>query len=80
MKKFVKSLYLVIILLFLYLPIGTLMVLSFNDSKSMATWTGFSLRWYEEMLDNQMIIDALVNTFNNNRSCGMHWNQCNEEA
>lgn len=63
MKKFVKSLYLVIILLFLYLPIGTLMVLSFNDSKSMATWTGFSLRWYEEMLDNQMIIDALVNTF-----------------
>lgn len=63
MKKFLKGLYLVLILIFLYLPIGTLMFYSFNESKSMAVWKGFSLRWYEEMFGNQMIIDALINTF-----------------
>ena len=49
MKKFAKAFYLLLILLFLYLPIGTLMVLSFNDGKSMNAWQGFSLRWYSEM-------------------------------
>lgn len=63
MKKFVRGLYLIIILIFLYLPIGTLMAYSFNESKSMAVWTRFSFRWYEEMFGNQMIMDALVNTF-----------------
>ena len=43
MKKFAKAFYLVLILIFLYLPIGTLMVLSFNDGKSMNAWQGFSL-------------------------------------
>lgn len=57
-----RSGYLLLILLFLYLPIGTLMVLSFNEGKTMSTWTGFSLRWYAEMLGNQVIMDALVNT------------------
>ena len=41
MKKFTKVLYLVLIMLFLYLPIGTLMVLSFNESKAMSVWSGF---------------------------------------
>ncbi len=63
MKKFLKGLYIAIILLFLYLPIGVLMVLSFNESKSMSIWTGFSTRWYEEMFSNEMILDAVWNTF-----------------
>ncbi|MGN0660063.1 MAG: extracellular solute-binding protein [Emergencia sp.] len=63
MKKFVKGLYLVLIVLFLYLPIATLMVLSFNESKSMAVWGGFSIRWYKEMLSNSMIMEAIWNTF-----------------
>lgn len=58
-----KVLYLAIIIIFLYLPIATLMVLSFNESKSMSIWTGFSLKWYEEMFGNEMIMDALWNTF-----------------
>ena len=62
MKKFSKMLYLGLILLFLYLPIGTLMVLSFNDGKSMSAWQGFSLRWYKEMLGNTEIMEALANT------------------
>lgn len=63
MKKFSQGLYIGLILLFLYLPIATLMVFSFNESKSMATWTGFSLKWYQEMFSNQMIMEALWNTF-----------------
>lgn len=63
MKKILKGLYIAVILLFLYLPIGVLMVLSFNESKSMSIWTGFSTRWYEEMFSNEMILDAVWNTF-----------------
>ncbi len=62
MKKFGKLFYLVIIMLFLYLPILTLMVLSFNGSKSMASWQGFSLKWYKEMFATEEIMNALGNT------------------
>ncbi len=61
-SKIGHALYLGLIVLFLYLPIGTLMVLSFNDGKSMNAWQGFSLRWYKEMLQNAEIMDALGNT------------------
>lgn len=63
MKKLSKLLYLGLIILFLYFPIGALMVLSFNEGKSMNAWQGFSLKWYEEMLQNQEIMEALGNTF-----------------
>ena len=63
MKKFLKGLYIGLIILFLYLPIGTLMVLSFNESKSMSVWGGFSLHWYKEMFQNSMIMEAIWNTF-----------------
>ena len=63
MKKTAKSIYLILIILFLYLPILTLMVFSFNESKSMSIWTGFSLKWYKEMLGNSMIMEAIWNTF-----------------
>ena len=62
MKKFLKMFYLVLIVVFLYLPIGTLMVLSFNSGKSMNAWQGFSTKWYSEMLRNQEIMEALGNT------------------
>lgn len=62
MKKLLKGFYLGLILLFLYLPIATLMVLSFNEGKTMSTWTGFSLKWYREMFDNRVIMEALMNT------------------
>ena len=62
MRRFGKTLYVGIVLLFLYLPIGTLMVLSFNEGKSMNAWKGFSLNWYKEMFLNQQIMEALGNT------------------
>lgn len=48
--------------IFLYLPIITLAVFSFNDSKSMAKWNGFSLKWYEKLLSDSRIMDALYYT------------------
>ena len=63
MKKLGKSIYLILVLLFLYLPILILMFFSFNESKSMSLWTGFSLKWYKEMLSNTMIMEAIWNTF-----------------
>ena len=62
-RRFLSGLYLVLVALFLYLPIGTLMVLSFNSGKSMSSWQGFSLKWYQEMFSNQEIMHALGNTF-----------------
>lgn len=58
-----KAIYLFLILLFLYLPIGTLMVLSFNKSKSMSVWTGFTFDWYAQMFSNAQIMEAIWNTF-----------------
>ena len=63
MSRFFKGLYLALILLFLYLPIGTLIFFSFNSSKSMSVWAGFSMRWYREMLNNSQITGAIWNTF-----------------
>lgn len=62
MKKVLQKIYLALILIFLYAPILTLMVLSFNASKSRAKWGGFTLRWYQEMFDSSTIMDALYNS------------------
>jgi putrescine transport system permease protein len=43
---------------FLYLPILLLIVFSFNDSRLVTVWTGFSTRWYVELLGNSRILDA----------------------
>lgn len=62
LKQFFQDFYLVLILIFLYAPIATMMVLSFNDSKSRTIWGGFTTRWYAQMFENQAIMDALYNT------------------
>ncbi|PLC51156.1 putrescine ABC transporter permease PotI [Pollutimonas subterranea] len=43
---------------FLYVPILCLMVFSFNDSSMMTSWTGFSLRWYGELFNDQALLSA----------------------
>ena len=61
-SSFIKKFYLLIIFIFLYTPIVTLMVFSFNDSKSMGQWKGFTLRWYQELMQNDRILLALKTT------------------
>lgn len=43
---------------FLYLPILTLIVFSFNDSSMMTSWSGFSFRWYEALVNDQALLRA----------------------
>ncbi|MBR2067609.1 MAG: ABC transporter permease, partial [Solobacterium sp.] len=53
------KLYLVLILFFFYAPILYVVLFSFNDSKSLSNFTGFSLRWYESMFQNRSIMEAI---------------------
>ncbi len=62
MKKFFEKLYLGILLVFMYAPIVTLIVLSFNASKSRAKWGGFTLNWYVKLFSDKAVASALVNT------------------
>jgi spermidine/putrescine transport system permease protein len=48
--------------LFLYLPIAVLVFFSFNGINSTAQWSGFSLRWYKELMQDPQIILALWNS------------------
>ena len=43
---------------FLYVPIACLMVFSFNDSTLMTSWSGFSLRWYGELFQDDALLAA----------------------
>ncbi len=43
---------------FLYLPIVALVAYSFNDSRLVTVWGGFSTRWYGALLSNQPLLDA----------------------
>ena len=52
-SRLFSSGYLIIVLLFIYLPIGYLILFSFNEGKSMTSFTGFSLRWYENLFSNE---------------------------
>ena len=45
---------------FLYVPILAMIAWSFNDSRLMSVWTGFSLRWYQALWQNEQIIDAAL--------------------
>ena len=62
LKRILEDFYLVLIMVFLYAPIATLMVLSFSNSKSRTQWGGFTLRWYGEMFESATIMTALQNT------------------
>jgi len=57
--NFFKRFYLAIILAFMYLPIAALIIFSFNESKNMAKWTGFSFHWYEQLFRDPAIAEAL---------------------
>jgi spermidine/putrescine transport system permease protein len=61
-KRIIQDFYLVIILVFLYAPIATMGVLSFNSSKSRTQWGGFTMNWYTELFSSATIMNALYNT------------------
>ncbi|MDE6129453.1 MAG: ABC transporter permease subunit, partial [Lachnospiraceae bacterium] len=62
MKNAARRIYIVLIFIFMYAPIATLGVLSFNASKSRAKWGGFTIKWYLSLFKNEEIMRALWNT------------------
>ena len=45
---------------FLYLPILSVMIYSFNDSRLVTLWGGFSLRWYAHLLEDEEVLEAAL--------------------
>lgn len=51
-----------LVMLFLYAPLIVLMIFSFNDSKRNVVWRGFTTKYYEKALGNDVLVEALVNS------------------
>lgn len=60
-KKYgaLKTFFIVLMLIFMYAPIIVLIFYSFNESRTMANWGGFSLKWYAALLKDRDIMEAL---------------------
>ena len=50
-------------IVFFYLPILYMIIFSFNEGKSLTSFSGFSLRWYQHMLESRDMMSALYTTF-----------------
>lgn len=61
-KNTLQKIYLGLIFILLYAPIITLVVLSFNNSKTRAKWGGFTGKWYISLFQNEQIMNALYTT------------------
>jgi len=61
-RKALQRFYIGLIFVFLYAPIITLVILSFNDSRTRAKWGGFTLKWYGSLFQSEDIMWALFNT------------------
>ena len=57
-----SKIYTALIMLFLFAPIAILLVFSFNESKSLSVFSGFSLKWYRELLNDRNTLEAVRNT------------------
>ncbi|MEN6339321.1 MAG: ABC transporter permease [Clostridiaceae bacterium] len=62
LKRFFAGTYLGLMLVFLYAPILILILFSFNQSKTLGNWTGFTFNWYADLFRTPEITDALIVT------------------
>ena len=62
-KHPVGKILMALMIVFFYLPIVYMIVFSFNEGKSLTIFTGFSLRWYQHMLESGDMMEALYTTF-----------------
>lgn len=61
-KSALRNVFMVLVVVFLYAPILYTIVFSFNESKSLTNFSGFSLKWYEKMFSNSTMMEALIYT------------------
>ncbi len=57
-----SRIYTAIIFLFLFAPIAVLLLFSFNESKSLSVFAGFSLKWYQELFRDGDTLESVKNT------------------
>ena len=60
--KTASRVYTALIFIFLFAPIAILLIFSFNEAKSLSVFSGFSLKWYRELLHDQSTLDSVRNT------------------
>ncbi|ANJ67490.1 putrescine ABC transporter permease PotI [Halothiobacillus diazotrophicus] len=60
MKNLFGRSWLIAVFIFLYIPIVTLVVYSFNDSRLSTVWTGFTFKWYVDAAHDRELIDGLI--------------------
>lgn len=60
--KFLRRLYVVMVLAFLYIPLAVMVVYSFNASRFSMEWQGFSLDWYVRLWNNTALMAAAGNS------------------
>lgn len=60
--KTASKVYTAFIFLFLFAPIAILLVFSFNEAKSLSVFSGFSLKWYEELFRDDETLNSVRNT------------------
>lgn len=61
-KHIFSTIYLAFFVVVMYIPIALTVIYSFNENKSPTLWSGFSMRWYEELAGDRSIREALVNS------------------
>ena len=61
--KLSSKIYTAIVFAFLFAPIVVMLIYSFNEAKSLSVYSGFSLRWYKELLGDRNTLQAVKNTF-----------------
>jgi spermidine/putrescine transport system permease protein len=62
LHKFAWLIVIAIVLAFLYTPIAITVFYSFNESKYMTEFTGFTLKWYKQLFSNERVLEALKNS------------------
>ena len=58
-KNIFRKIYLALIMLFFYLPIAYVILFSFNESKSLTSFTGFSLKWYDKLFASRSMMESV---------------------
>lgn len=61
-KRIIGKVLMILMILFFYLPIVFMIIFSFNESKSLTNFTGFSFNWYEKLFQNRDMMESLYVT------------------
>ncbi len=61
-KKILPKIYMGLLIIFFYAPILYTVIFSFNESRSLTRFTGFSLQWYEKMFHDRFMVESIINT------------------